>query len=551
MHTLPGNPAALSHRASDLSRSARAIQEAAEALFGLSFAGSSEALTVVAQHADQLAGKVKKAHSRYEGTAQALHTYAIDLHAAHVRANDAISDDASSARYVDSAEYTLATLLETRRTVEEADPHDSRLHTIDDDMREQAAIRDRYDRARHEAAQQWARAKADLDSAAEEAITKIDAAIASTNDGFWDHVANFIEGIGEILEAVAAWVTDVLATIIKAMVAAIVTVALLALGPLIILSMIAWIVIVFPLLVGIGGLLLLTFLLPGLEQWRTQLLALLFFVALPMFGAFIIGRIASDLFAPDPKVTALDDGDLPPGQSLDAKHAAEDMPGMYSLGDYMEAEGLTDTMGGEDRSVVDIRKVIGPDGVERWVINLPSTQDWLFAHGDTGATNDLDANLALMLTPSQRTQYERAVLDAMHQANIGPNDPVMLVGFSQGGIMAGHLAANRSSEFNFAAVLAYGAPIDAMNIPDTTRVLSIQHTGDVVPMLDLTAPKPNTANHVTVQVDAYDGTIGVTSHGNDKYHDTAAYSPELQQYQHYFDAFSGTVVEEKQYTWHE
>ncbi len=80
---------------------------------------------------------------------------------------------------------------------------------------------------------------------------------------------------------------------------------------------------------------------------------------------------------------------------------------------------------------------------------------------DTGATNDLDSNLALMLTPELQTQYERAVMQAMQDAGIdpGPNgDPVMLVGFSQGGIMAGHLAANRSSAYNFEAVMACGSP---------------------------------------------------------------------------------------------
>jgi len=255
--------------------------------------------------------------------------------------------------------------------------------------------------------------------------------------------------------------------------------------------------------------------------------------------------------APDPTVTPLDPSVLTSDKAKDAQADAVSVDELSSLDDYMEIEGLTDSMGGEDRSVVDIRKVIGPDGVERWVVTLPSTQDWVATHGDTGATNDLDSNLALMLTPAEQTQYERAIMDAMKQADIPPTDPVMLVGFSQGGIMAGHLAANRSGDYNIEAVLAYGAPIDAMNIPSTTQVLSVQHTGDVVPMLDLTDPGPNTSNHVTVQVDAHDGTIGAGSHSNDKYQDTAANSSELDAYEHYFDDFSGTVVDQHQYTWQE
>lgn len=43
----------------------------------------------------------------------------------------------------------------------------------------------------------------------------------------------------------------------------------------------------------------------------------------------------------------------------------------------------------------------------------------------------------------------------------GPNgDSVMLVGFSQGGILAGHLAAYRSDDDNFGAVVVCGAPIE-------------------------------------------------------------------------------------------
>ena len=71
----------------------------------------------------------------------------------------------------------------------------------------------------------------------------------------------------------------------------------------------------------------------------------------------------------------------------------------------------------------------------------------------------------------------------MQQAGVGPNDPVMLVGFSQGGIMAGHLAAYNSDD-NWDAVVVAGAPIDSMPIPSTTTVVSVQHSGDPVPRLD-------------------------------------------------------------------
>jgi len=69
-------------------------------------------------------------------------------------------------------------------------------------------------------------------------------------------------------------------------------------------------------------------------------------------------------------------------------------------------------------------------------------------------------------------------------AGIDPADPVMLVGFSQGGIMAGHLAANRQGDYNIQGILVVGSPIDHMQIPSGVNVVSIQHTFDPVPHLD-------------------------------------------------------------------
>lgn len=551
MDPLPGNPTLLAQRTDDLSASARAIKDAAEALFALGFTGSSEALDFIADEADELARDVQAAHERYDGTASALATYVVELQAAHDKADDAASELQFSSRQADDADDSLTELRERRERVENADPNDPTLTSIDDRIGDYLTTRETYELRQQDAWSKYAQAQRDLDDAAEKAIRRIDSAISDTNDGFWDHVGDFFSDLGDFFTAVAQWVGDVLKAIVTGILIAIAAVVALVIVIVLITAMLAWIALVFPLLVGIGGLLLLSFLIPGLESWRTQLLAVLISVAVPLIGGLLLWRIFSDLLAPDPIVTRLDPRDLVTDKARDAQADATSIDELDSLQDYFEAEGLTDAMGGEDRSVVDIRKVIGPDGVERWVVTLPSTQDWLVSHGDTGATNDLDSNLALMLTPAQRTQYERAVLDAMNQAGISATDPVMLVGFSQGGIMAGHLAANRSSEYNFAAVLAYGAPIDAMNIPSSTQVLSVQHTGDVVPTLDLTNPQSNTDNHVTVQVDAHDGTIGVSSHANDKYQDTAANSDALEPYQHYFDDFSGEVVDQQQYTWQE
>jgi poly(3-hydroxybutyrate) depolymerase len=99
--------------------------------------------------------------------------------------------------------------------------------------------------------------------------------------------------------------------------------------------------------------------------------------------------------------------------------------------------------------------------------------------------NDRDNNLALMLdNPLFRTQYERAVLDAMQQAGIPAGSDVVLTGFSQGGIMAANLAADSSFPYNPIGVVTNGSPVDNFHVPPNVPVYAFQHATDVVPMLD-------------------------------------------------------------------
>ncbi|MFC7925901.1 hypothetical protein [Microbacterium laevaniformans] len=95
----------------------------------------------------------------------------------------------------------------------------------------------------------------------------------------------------------------------------------------------------------------------------------------------------------------------------------------------------------------------------------------------------------------------------------------MLVGFSQGGILAGHLAAYRSDDDNFGAVVVCGAPIDNMPIPDRTRVISVQHEGDPVPKLGFFTPPPTRPNWQTITSAAPGNPTDVT-----KIHDAGQYA---------------------------
>jgi pimeloyl-ACP methyl ester carboxylesterase len=72
---------------------------------------------------------------------------------------------------------------------------------------------------------------------------------------------------------------------------------------------------------------------------------------------------------------------------------------------------------------------------------------------------------------------------------------VLLVGHSQGGLIAAALAADPSvrKEFAIGHVLTSGAPVASMPVPDDVQVLSIEHSDDLVPRLDAAAnhDRPN------------------------------------------------------------
>jgi pimeloyl-ACP methyl ester carboxylesterase len=84
----------------------------------------------------------------------------------------------------------------------------------------------------------------------------------------------------------------------------------------------------------------------------------------------------------------------------------------------------------------------------------------------------------------------------MHQAGIAPTDPVLLAGHSQGGIEAAWIAGH-TEDFSITQVVTAGSPVAGMTLPATTQMLSLEHHGDVMPLLD-GEDNGEAVNHVTV-----------------------------------------------------
>jgi len=187
-------------------------------------------------------------------------------------------------------------------------------------------------------------------------------------------------------------------------------------------------------------------------------------------------------------------------------------------------------------------------------VSLPSTQDWQLGP-DAGALNDRDSNAALMMdNPLVRTVYERAVLEAMSDAGIPPGSDVVLTGFSQGGIMAANLAADRTFPYNTVGVVTNGSPVDSFDIPQDIPVYAFQHVTDIVPTLDGNAYDETAPNVHRVLMS---GPVSpLDAHNNKAYTDSVAAWEKQYAETHGgpppgLDVFTGEVVDHSVFITHE
>jgi pimeloyl-ACP methyl ester carboxylesterase len=141
-----------------------------------------------------------------------------------------------------------------------------------------------------------------------------------------------------------------------------------------------------------------------------------------------------------------------------------------------------------------VQRLEHPGGGRSWIVSVPGTRTWSALAGP----NPLDLTGNVRAMAQQRTAAGAAVLAAMRQAGVGPGEPVLLAGHSQGGLVAADLAADPVArrEFDITHLVTAGSPIARDQIPADVEVLALEHD-DLVPRLD-GAPNPAGPNWVTV-----------------------------------------------------
>lgn len=171
---------------------------------------------------------------------------------------------------------------------------------------------------------------------------------------------------------------------------------------------------------------------------------------------------------------------------------------------------------------VDVRVITHADGTKAYIVDVPGTKVWDLPGQDPGThLNTLGTNIHL--TGADLTAREQAIADALHQAGASSTDPVMLVGHSQGGIIAAqaaHDAANGGfvaggHSYNITHVVTAGSPIGRIDISPGVQVLALENQHDIVPHLD-GATNPDRPNETTVTFDSQRGSFGAN-------HDTRTY----------------------------
>ena len=142
--------------------------------------------------------------------------------------------------------------------------------------------------------------------------------------------------------------------------------------------------------------------------------------------------------------------------------------------------------GGADAAQIRIERY--DDGADRrFIVYVGGTVDVGLVAGEQ--THDMTSNVhgiaddsdldVLRLAGAASGAGERAVREAMDASGIEAGDPLLVVGYSGGGVIAAKLAAD--PELNTVAAVNLGGPVASAPTREGVGVLSIEHEEDLVP----------------------------------------------------------------------
>lgn len=132
--------------------------------------------------------------------------------------------------------------------------------------------------------------------------------------------------------------------------------------------------------------------------------------------------------------------------------------------------------GREPEGQVKVERYEDADGV-RWIVYIAGTVTF----EPDGGEEPFDLSSNLFGVADRPTDAQRSVLAAMEQAGIGADEPVLLVGHSQGALTAVRVAEHGG--YRIGGVVELGGPTGQIVLPAEVPVIAAEHDEDLVPML--------------------------------------------------------------------
>lgn len=171
-----------------------------------------------------------------------------------------------------------------------------------------------------------------------------------------------------------------------------------------------------------------------------------------------------------------------------------------------------------DAGQIRIDRYENADGSLSFEVYLSGTTDFSLVTGD----QPLDLTSDVWSVAGTESGAYRAAAEAMKDAGITGQTPVMLTGHSQGGLIAAQLAA--SGDYRTEGLLTTGAPAGQVAVPVAVPWLAIEHTDDIVPALGGSSEH---SDPVIVRREVFDGrpvdeSVPFAAHDREQYQQTAA-----------------------------
>jgi hypothetical protein len=176
----------------------------------------------------------------------------------------------------------------------------------------------------------------------------------------------------------------------------------------------------------------------------------------------------------------------------------------HGVGDLLDS---LDYRNGTEANI-GVREVRDANGVVTgYIVDIPGTKVWNLPGQDGGSANDFGTNIDAIA--GNETVLQEGIAEALRAAGVPSDAPVMLVGHSQGGIVAARAATDfvNTGAYNVTHVVTAGSPVGGIEIPDSVQMMSLENSGDIVPHLDA-RDNPNSDNRVNVTFDNQTGTVG-------------------------------------------